>query len=122
MENRHVFRAVLLAVAIVGALAAAGFYGYNLGVARSIAESPAAVAAPAAGAPIVVYTRPYGFGFGFFPFFPLLFIFFWFFILRGLFWRGAWYRRGCGYAGVPPAFDEWHRRAHAQQDQQGPRP
>jgi len=119
MENRHVFRAVLLAVAIVGALAAAGFYGYNLGVARSIAESPAAVAAPAAGAPIVVYTRPYGFGVGFFPFFPLLFIFFWVFVARALFWRGPRWGRGCGYGyyggGVPPAFDEWHRRAHAQE-------
>ena len=119
MENRHVFRAVLLAVAIVGALTAAGFYGYNLGVARSIAESPAAVAAPAAGAPIVVYTRPWGFGFGFFPFFPLLFIFFWVFVARALFWRGPRWGRGCGYGyyggGVPPAFDEWHRRAHAQE-------
>jgi len=119
MENRHVFRAVLLAVAIVGALTAAGFYGYNLGVARSIAESPAAVAAPAAGAPIVVYTRPYGFGFGFFPFFPLLFIFFWVFVAHALFLRGPRWGRGCGYGyyggGVPPAFDEWHRRAHAQE-------
>ena len=125
MENRHVFRAVLIVVAIVGALTAAGFYGYNLGVARSIAESPA-VAAPAAGAPIIVYPRPWGVGFGFFPFFPLLFIFFWIFVARALFWRGARWGRGCGYGyyggGVPPAFDEWHRRAHGQERPDAPPP
>ena len=27
-------------------------------------------------------------------------------------WRGGW---GCGYDGVPPAFEEWQRRAHAAQ-------
>jgi hypothetical protein len=126
MENRHVFRAVLLAVAIVGALTAAGFYGYNLGVARGLAESPAAFAAPAAagGAPIFVYPRPWGYGFGFFPFFPLLFIFFWIFVARALFWRGGRWRRGYGYygSGVPPMFDEWHRRAHAQERPDAPPP
>jgi len=127
MENRHVFRAVLLAVAIVGALTAAGFYGYNLGVARGLAESPAAVAAPAgaaAAAPIFVYPRPWGYGFGFFPFFPLLFIFFWIFVARALFWRGGRWGRGygCYGSGVPPMFDEWHRRAHAQERPDAPAP
>ena len=62
-------------------------------------------------------------GFGLFPFFPFVFILFWFFFARGIFWRGGWHRRGwdsgsCG--GVPPAFEEWHRRAHAQPEP--PRP
>ena len=123
MENRHVFRAILIFVAVVGALTAAGFYGYNLGVARGVAENVATVAAPATGAPILVYPRPWGFGFGYFPFFPLLFIFFWLFVARALFWRGARWGRGCGYGyygGVPPAFDEWHRRAHAQERPDAP--
>jgi len=124
MGNRHVFRAILMVVAVVGALTAAGFYGYNLGVARGVAENISTVAAPAAGAPIVFYPRPWGFGFGFFPFFPLLFIFFWLFVARALFWRGARWGRGCGYGyyggGVPPAFDEWHRRAHAQERPEAP--
>jgi len=128
MENRHVFRAVVIAVAIVGALTAAGLFGYSLGVTRGVAEAPAAVVAPAApgaAVPIIVYPRPWGFGFGFFPFFPLLFILFWLFVARAIFWRARW-RRGCGYGyyggGVPPAFDEWHRRAHGQERPDAPPP
>jgi hypothetical protein len=64
---------------------------------------------------VAVWPRPWGFGFGFFPFFPLFFILFWAFVLRGMFWRGGWRGRGCGYDGVPPAFDEWHRRAHEKE-------
>jgi len=135
MENRHVFRTVAIVVAIVGALTAAGFYGYNLGVARGLAESPAVVApaasaAPGAAVPIVVYPRPWGYGFGFFPFFPLLFVLFWLFVARALFWRARWGRGwGRGYGGygdcaggVPPMFDEWHRRAHAQERPDAPPP
>ena len=74
------------------------------------AGQTATVVTTAPGGSETVYHGYYGFGF--FPFFPFLFILFWFFVLRGLFWRGAWRGRGCGYGGVPPAFDEWHRRAH----------
>jgi hypothetical protein len=78
----------------------AGMYGYNLGVARGIAESSRLVAAPGtpgAGAPVIAYwPYPWALGFGFFPFFPvfpLFFILFWFFIARALFWRGGCYGR-----------------------------
>ena len=122
MGNRFGFR-LMLGIVMFAALAAVGFYTYNVGVAHGIAESARAVAVPGTGVPLVaVWPRPWGFGFGFFPFFPVLFILVWFFILRGLFWRGAWRGRSCRYDGVPPAFDEWHRRAHAQQGQQGPPP
>ena len=110
---------VLFAVLLVASMIGAGIYGYNVGVMHGIAQSAAAGAAGAAapGAPVVFWPRPWGFGFGFFPFAPLFFILFWILILRGLFWRGPrrgrGYGYGCGY-GVPPAFDEWHRRAHAQ--------
>jgi len=122
MGNRAGFR-ILVVVLLLFATVGAGIYGYNVGVAHGIAQSAAlaerGTAAPGA-APIVFYPRPWGFGFGFFPFAPLFFILFWILIARALFWRGPrWgraygYGYGCAAGGVPPAFDEWHRRAHAQ--------
>src|SRR6185503_14167719 len=115
MRSRFAFR-WLTGLMMIAALAAVGIYTYNLGVAHGVAES-ARVIAPGPGVPVVaVWPRPWGFGFGFFPFFPFLFILFWFFVARGLFWRGPWRGRMHGYGGVPPEFDEWHRRAHAQQN------
>jgi hypothetical protein len=114
MNNRSVFRGLAITALV---LALAGFVAmgaYNAGVAQGIAESGRAVGPPVAGTPYVhVWHRPWGSGFGFFPFFFLLFFFF---AIRGLFWHG--YRRGpWGYwhDGVPPAFEEWHRRVHEQQ-------
>jgi len=87
-------------------LVGAGMYGYNLGVARGVAEASRVVAAPGSGVPLIAwYPRPWGFGFfPFFPVFPLLFILFGFFVLRALFWRGYGSGRGgygqrsmCGY-------------------------
>jgi H+/Cl- antiporter ClcA len=113
MGNRFVFR-LLIALVAIGILAAVGVYGYNLGVAHALAQS-SHPGGPGAWPPYGYWPHPWGFGFGFFPFFPLLFIFFWVLIFRALFWRGRW-GRGWNYCngGVPPAFEEWHRRAHAQ--------
>lgn len=97
MGNRIGFR-LLLGIALVGALAAVGFYTYNLGFAHGITQSGQLVAAPGAAVPVVMWPRPWGFGFGFFPFFPLM-ILFWIFVARALFWRGAWHGRGCRYDG-----------------------
>jgi hypothetical protein len=91
MGHRFAFRLGLGVLAVV-ALVGAGMYGYNLGVAQGIVESGRAVAATGT-VPVVIWPRPWGFGFGFFPFFPLVFILFWFFAARALFWRGA--SRGC---------------------------
>jgi len=110
----------LMTIVMIALLGGVAFYSYNLGVARgvtqAVAERAIAAAPGGAAAPVVFYPRPWGFGFGFFPFFPFLFILFAAFALRGLFWRRAWYAGrygyGCGRRGVPPAFDEWHRRAH----------
>ena len=83
---------------------------------HGIAESGRVLAAPGNGVPLVaVWPRPWGFGFGFFPFFPLFFVLFWVLVLRGLFWQRARWGRGYGHHEVPRMFDEWHRRAHAQQ-------
>ena len=95
MGDRFGFR-WLLGIALVGALAVVGVYTYNLGLAHGIAQSGQLVAAPGSGVPVVIWPRPWGFGFGFFPFFPLM-ILFWIFVARALFWRGAWRGRGCRY-------------------------
>jgi hypothetical protein len=115
MNNRTVLRVLAIAALVIAAAAAIGIGAYNAGVAQGIVESGRAVAAPPAGTPYVyVWPRPWGFGF--FPIFPLFFLIFFFFVVRGLLWRGRWRGGwGCRYDGVPPAFDEWHRRAHGDQ-------
>ena len=121
MNNRSLVRALAIAALVIAAAAAIGFGAYNAGVAQGIAESGRAIAAPPPGTPYV-YVRPWGFGF---PFFPIFFLLFFFFVVRGLLWGGRG-RGGCGYGyryeGVPPAFDEWHRRAHGEQRPSGPTP
>jgi hypothetical protein len=117
--NNRTLRVLVTAALVIAAAAAIGIGAYNAGVAQGIAESGRALAVPPEGTPyIYAYPRPWH-GFGFFPFFPFLFVFFLFFVLRGLWWggRGGYWRGGkhWEHGGVPPAFDEWHRRAHAQQ-------
>jgi len=96
----------LLAVALA---AVVGAWTYNLGLARGLATQ---LPASAGGLyPWALY-RPWGFG----PFFPLFFLFSWFvairfFIRGGRRWPGYYYDRH----GVPPMFEEWHRRAHEQE-------
>ena len=115
MNNRSFWRALALASIVIAGAAIIGIGAYNAGVAHGIANAATALPAPPAGAPYV-YISPRPWGFGFFPFFPFLFVLFFFVVLRGLFWRGPW-RGGwnCRYGAVPPVFDEWHRRAHADQ-------
>jgi hypothetical protein len=115
MNNRFFWRALAIAALVIAGAAAIGIGAYNAGVAQGIAEGGRAVVVPPAGTPYV-YAWPRPWGFGFFPFFPILFFVFFFVVVRGLLWRGAW-RGGwaCRYNGVPPAFDEWHRRAHGEQ-------
>ena len=108
MGNRFGFR-LLLGIALVGALAVVGVYTYNLGLAHGIAESGQLVAAPGSGAPVVIWPWPWGFGFGFFPFFFVLLCFF---LLRRAFWGGPRWGWHHYRDGVPPRFEEWHRRAH----------
>lgn len=120
MNNRSLFRALVIGALVLVGVAAIATGAYNWGLAQGIAESGRAMAAPPAGTPYVyVWPRPWGVGF--FPIFPLLFLFLFFFLVRGIFWRGPW-RGGYGYrcGGVPPSFDEWHRRAH-EAERQAPR-
>lgn len=110
--------AAILVLLIGGAIA---FGAYDAGVAQGAAQ----IVAPGAGtAPVVAYYgHPYGYGwgFGFFPFgflFPLVGLFLFFALLRGIFggWghrygHRGWYSDG-QTPGVPARFEEWHKRAH----------
>jgi hypothetical protein len=113
MNNRSLLGALTIAALVIAV--AIGIGAYNAGLAQGIAESGRAIAAAPAGTPYVyVWPRPWGFGF--FPLFPVFFLVLFFFVVRGLLWRGPWRGGwGCRYGGVPPAFDEWHRRAHREQ-------
>jgi hypothetical protein len=113
MSNRPFFGALAVGVLFLAVAVGAAIGAYNAGVAQGFAESGRMIAAPPVGTPIV-YLWPRPWGFGFFPFFPLFFLIVFFFVVRGRMWRGRWhggprYR----YEGVPPIFEEWHRRAHA---------
>jgi hypothetical protein len=106
-----------VAVALLAALTAFGIgaTAYRAGVAHGLSEGARlSDAAPAAGAAAYPYWyhAPYPYGHAGFLF-PLVFVFLAFALARGLFWgrrcggfHGGW--RG----GVPPSFEEWHRRAH----------
>ena len=114
MSNRSLVRMLAIAALVVATAVAIAIGAYNAGVTQGIAQS-GALTASAGPPPYAVYPymwyRPWGFGF--FPIFPFFFVLLFFFAVRGLFWRGGrnWWAR---YDRVPPAFEEWHRRAHAE--------
>ena len=100
---------IVLGVVLLSAVA--GIIAYNIGLSHGLAQT-AATQAP--GVPPYGYLayRPWGFGFGF-PLFLLIIV--WFASLRALRWGGGppWrHRYYMDARGIPPAFDEWHRRAH----------
>lgn len=115
----HRFRGVVVAgVVLLSAIAA--IVAYNIGFSHGLAQQ---LVAQGGQVPAVLYPygwyRPWGFGFGF-PI--LLFILLWFVLARALFWRRRWHY-GYGHPawrGVPPAFDEWHRRAHERLKEEKP--
>jgi hypothetical protein len=127
MDRRRVWLRWLGALSALALLAFLGVYVYDVGVAHGLAEGAKATGVGGRDAPFLGWWRPWGFGFGFFPFFPFA-ILLWFVVLRALFWRGPWYGRrwygrgphGRGWDegpdGIPPAFEEWHRRAHGGQE------
>lgn len=134
--SRNLFRlfGVLLLIAII---VAGGVFVYRAGVAQGISQAPQVAEAiqqsAENGNPMPMFNRGYGYGypyhhgfgfgphFGFFPFgfcFSILFLFFLFGLLRFTFRPWAWGGRGhwgkSWEHGVPPKFDEWHKRAHGE--------
>jgi len=102
------------------------------------AISKAAESGQTAPIPPMMYDRGYGYGYGYpmyghhFGFFPfgaicgsILFLFIFLGIMRMIFFRGMWHRGWEGHHmhgpwgkhwgnGVPPMFDEFHKRAHGE--------
>jgi hypothetical protein len=136
--NRRVVLGIVVTLLAVGALAAVGVYAYNWGLAQGAMQN-AQIVVPGAnpgegvapvypfyGAPFYHYGPGFGrWGMGFGPLgclVPILGFLLLFLLLRGLFggWGGGWRRHGWGgpqhfgpgERGVPPMFEEWHRRAH----------
>ena len=117
--NGHRFRgAAVIGIVLLSAIAAVA--AYNVGFSHGVAQQ---LVTQGGQLPAVLYPygwyRPWGFGFGF----PILFfVLLWFLVARALFWRRRWHH-GYGYpgwGGVPPAFDEWHRRAHERLKEEKP--
>ena len=127
MNGNNIGLRIVSALVLVAAIAGIAYFAFQAGVGQG---SPITIEAPSGEtmpAPYYGYGygmpfhRPFGFGFGFFGFLILLFLFF--LALRAfrfLFWGPRW---GWGHHqhgpwsrhwenGVPPMFDEWHKRAH----------
>jgi hypothetical protein len=101
-------RIAMVATLVLVALALAGVIGtaaYRAGLARGLAEA-GNVTGPWLYGPFW-YLGPFAF------LFPLLGLLLVVALARALFWRG-WCAggRGSWTSGVPPVFEEWHRRAH----------
>jgi len=132
MNGNVVFRA-LAALILVAAVTGIALFAYNAGVAKG---SPVTIEAPSGETgqpPYYPYYgygyplhRPFGFGFGFLGcLVPLILFFLIFGAFRFLFWGPRWgwrhHTHGGGpwsmgwHEGVPPAFEEWHKRAHGEQ-------
>lgn len=92
-----------------------GAFAYTVGMHHGLAQGGAFAAGVEPGSRIVMWgPGPWHGGFGFV--FPLVFFFLVFGLMRRAMWGGPWSRLGaCSFGtGVPPAFAEWHRRAHEQ--------
>jgi len=127
---------VVSALVLVAVIAAIGYFAYQAGVAQGspiTIEAPSGETAPMPypyyGWGMPFHHRPFGFGFGFFGFLILLFLFFAALrALRFLFWGPRWgwgHHGGHGHGpwghwenGVPPMFEEWHKRAHGERPEE----
>ena len=122
MNGKIVFR-ILAGLVLLVAIAGIAFFAFNLGMAQHV-QLPATANGQAAY-PYLGYGfwRPFPF-FGFGCFGPLIALFLLFLAFRALsfiFWGPRWshgehmhhgWRRGWDENGVPPMFQEWHKRAH----------
>ena len=129
MNGNNTGLRIVSALVLIAAIAGIAFFAFQAGVAKG---SPVTIEAPSgqtAPAPYPYYGygmpfyRPWGFGFSFLGFLIPLFLFF--IMLRAfrfLFWGSRWghhgghgpWRQGWGERGLPPMFEEWHKRAHGE--------
>lgn len=132
MNGNNIGLRIVAALVLIAAIAGIAYFAFQAGVMRGspiTIEAPSGETVPAPAYPYYGYGygfhRPWGFGFGFFGFLLLLFLFF--AALRAfrlLFWGPRW---GWGHHhgpwgrhwenGVPPMFEEWHKRMHGQSEE-----
>src|SRR5215216_116294 len=115
---------IISALVLIAAVAGIAFFAFQAGVAQGspvTIEAPSGQAAPAPY-PYYGWGMPYyhhwGFGFGFLGILiPIFFFFLALRALRFLFWGPRWGHHYYGpwrhdwENGVPPMFEEWHKRA-----------
>jgi len=116
------------ALVLIAAIAGIAFFAFRAGVTQG---SPITIEAPSGEsvpAPYPYYGygprfhHPFGFGLGCFGILIPLFLFFLAMkAFRMMFWGPRWgwghhgpWRHGWGERGVPPMFDEWHKKAHGE--------
>ena len=124
---------IVSALVLIAAIAGIGFFAFRAGVAQG---SPITIEAPSgdmnavpAPYPFSAYGygprfhHPFGFGLGCFGILIPLFLFFLAMkAFRFLFWGPRWGWRHHQYGpwgrrwenGVPPMFDEWHKKSHGE--------
>lgn len=135
--SKKIVLSVLVVLVLIAGAAGVGAVAFRAGVTYGIAQSDkvaAAIesrpeAAPPAPYPYYGYApfaRPHFFGFSPGPLgclLPLLFLFLLFGLFRFAFrpwgwgWHRGWHHGGpgpWGKDGLPPMFEEWHRRAHGE--------
>ena len=135
MNGNNIGLRIVAALVLVAAIAGIAYFAFQAGVVRG---SPITLEAPSGEtvpAPYPYYGygygfhHPFGFGFGFFGFLILLFLFFAALrAFRFLLWGPRWgwgHRHGPGAwgrpweNGMPPMFEEWHKRAQGQSSDAG---
>lgn len=125
--SKNIFRLIGVVI-FIGLIAAGAFMAYQAGVAQGISQAPEFAEALQQN-PNMMYPHHHGFGFGphfgLFPFgfcFSILILFFFFGMLRFICRPLGWHKHrhfGKGWEhGVPPHFDEWHKRAHGEEGQE----
>jgi hypothetical protein len=109
--NFRALSVVFAVIVLLGAITAVGSYTYQLGVMHGVAESARLTAANGQGVVpgLAYWPRPWGFGV--FPFFPLLFIVLGIFVARALFSRRRWHYGQPTHCGSRA----WHRRMREPQ-------
>lgn len=133
MNGNNIALRIVSALVLIAALAGIAFFAYQAGIAQG---SPITIEAPSGEsmpAPYPYYGYGYGmpfhrFGYGFGCFGILIPLFLFFLALKAFrfaFWgprwgwgghRGHWGRHWEG--GVPPMFDEWHKRSHGEEPEE----
>src|SRR5512143_3749869 len=119
---------IIVVLVLIAAVAGLGAYAYNAGMANGLAQKVVPQSGQVQPVPYPYYWHPfYGFGgFGFLScLIPLFLLFLIFGSMRALFWHGPMGWRHHGHhgpwgwrdpegKGVPPFFEEWHKRAHGE--------